>query len=176
MTTLHFFCGKAGAGKSTVAARLAQADRLVLLSEDVWLSRLYGDELKTFDDYIRLSGKLKSVIGPLTVDLLNAGQSVVLDFQANTRAGRAWFSALLAQTQAEHVLHFLETPDPVCLQRIAKRNIERPEGSHALTETEFVHISSYFEAPQATEGFNVRVERDEHDPGELPPTHPGMGS
>ncbi|WP_457326501.1 AAA family ATPase, partial [Roseateles sp. P5_E11] len=56
MTTLHFFCGKAGAGKSTVAARLAQADRLVLLSEDVWLSRLYGDELKTFDDYIRLSG------------------------------------------------------------------------------------------------------------------------
>lgn len=34
---LHFLCGKAGAGKSTLARRLAEQHRAVLVSEDVWL-------------------------------------------------------------------------------------------------------------------------------------------
>jgi predicted kinase len=63
--TLHFFCGKAGSGKTTVAARLAQDHNAILISEDIWLTRLYGDQMRTFDDYIRFSGKLKTVIGPL---------------------------------------------------------------------------------------------------------------
>ena len=49
--TLHFFCGKAGAGKTTVASRLAQDHGAILISEDIWLMRLFGDQMKTFDDY-----------------------------------------------------------------------------------------------------------------------------
>lgn len=155
--TLHFFCGKAGAGKSTVAQALAREHAALLISEDVWLARLFGDEMKTFDDYIRVSRKLKAVVGPLAVDLLGAGQTVVLDFQANTRSGRQWFRSLFEQAAAAHVLHFVTTPDEVCLARIARRNVERPEGSHHLTEADFVHVSSFFEAPEADEGFTVRT-------------------
>ena len=155
--TLHFFCGKAGAGKTTVASRIAQEHRAVLISEDVWLIRLYGDQMKTFDDYIRVSTKVKTVIGPLTVDLLNAGLSVVLDFQANTKAGRAWFRSVFEQARCAHVLHFVSTSDKTCLERICLRNVERPEGSHHLTEEQFFQISSYFEAPDETEGFNIKM-------------------
>ncbi len=49
-------CGKIAAGKSTLAARLADAPATVLVSEDHWLSRLYGEELKTVADYARYSG------------------------------------------------------------------------------------------------------------------------
>jgi predicted kinase len=154
--TLHFFCGKAGAGKTTVAAGLAQDHGAILLSEDVWLLELYGDEMKTFDDYVRVSKRLKAVVGPLVVDLLRAGQSVVLDFQANTRAGRRWFRSLFEQASVDHVLHFVNTPDAVCLERIARRNVERPPGSHHLTEDDFMHISSFFQPPEEAEGFNVR--------------------
>jgi hypothetical protein len=55
------------------------------------------------------------------------------------------------------VLHFVQTPDYLCLERIAKRNVERPEGSHHLTEEDFALISSYFEAPEMYEGFNIEV-------------------
>lgn len=41
--TLHFFCGKAGAGKSTLARELATTRRAILLCEDVWLARLFAD-------------------------------------------------------------------------------------------------------------------------------------
>ncbi|MCZ8014465.1 MAG: ATP-binding protein [Limnobacter sp.] len=155
--TLHFFCGKAGAGKTTLASSLARDQQAILISEDIWLMRLYGDHMKTFDDYIRVSRKLKEAVGPLIIDLLNSGQSVVLDFQANTKAGRGWFRSLFEQAGSAHVLHFLDTSDQVCLARIAKRNVERPEGSHHLTEEDFIHISSFFQAPDETESFNIKT-------------------
>ncbi len=155
--TLHFFCGKAGAGKSTVATGLAQHHSSILLSEDVWLLALYGDEMRTFDDYVRYSKRLKTVVGPLVVDLLRSGQSVVLDFQANTKAGRPWFRSLFEQASAHHVLHFLNTTDKVCLERISGRNLERPPGSHHLSEDDFMHISSFFQPPEEAEEFNVKL-------------------
>jgi predicted kinase len=159
MPTLHFFCGKAGAGKSTLAARIAHEHHAILISEDVWLMRLYGDQMKVFDDYVRFSKKLKTVVGPLVTDLLKSGQSVVLDFQANTWAGRQWFRSVFEQAGAEHVLHFVNASDEACLAQIEKRNVERPEGSHHLTEEDFIHVSSYFQPPDETEGFNIRIHR-----------------
>jgi predicted kinase len=153
--TLHFFCGKAGAGKTTIASRLAKEQRAILISEDVCMMRLFGDQLITFDDYIRLSKRLKEVIGHIALDILVSGQSVVLDFQANTKIGREWFRSVFEQAATAHVLHFVDTPDKTCLARIAKRNSERPEGSHHLTEEDFIHISSYFQAPHESEGFNI---------------------
>ena len=155
--TLHFFCGKAGAGKTTVAARLAEDHDAILISEDVWMVRLFGNEMKTFDDYIEFSGRLKAAVGPHVVDLLRAGHDVVLDFQANTRSGRRWFRSLFEQAGSAHVLHFVSASDEACLARIARRNVERPEGSHHLTEQDFLHISSFFQAPEDNEGFNVEV-------------------
>lgn len=159
LPTLHFFCGKAGAGKSTAAARLAQEQNAVLISEDLWLTRLYGDQMQIFDDYVRFSARLKTVIGPLTVDLLKAGQSVVLDFQGNTRKGRQWFRSVFEQAGAAHVLHFIDISDETCLAQIAKRNVERPEGSHHVTEEVFNYVSSFFQEPEESEGFAVELRR-----------------
>jgi predicted kinase len=155
--TLHFLCGKAGAGKSTLARQLAVEHQAVLICEDVWLARLYGDEMATFDDYRVRSLRLRSVVGPLVTDLLRAGQSVVLDFPANTRASRAWYRSLFEDASARHVLHHIDTPDRLCLDRIAARNVERPEGSHHLSEADFAHITSFFEPPQAAEGFDIQL-------------------
>jgi predicted kinase len=157
VATLHFFCGKAGAGKSTRATALAQDGSAILLSEDIWLSRLYGDQIKVFDDYIRLSQRLNAVVTPLVVDLLSAGVNVVMDYHANTRRRRSWFRSMFECANAEHVLHFLPTPDAWCLERIAKRNAEMPEGASRLTEADYWHVTTYFEPPEESEGFNVRT-------------------
>ena len=158
---LHLLCGKAGAGKSTLSRQLATTHRAILIAEDIWLARLFGDEMKTFDDYLRFSRRGRAVVGPLVIDLLVAGQNVVLDFPANTRASRAWFRSLYESAGADNVLHFLDMPDAVCLAQIDRRNIERPEGSHHITPEMFAHVSSFFEAPEASEGFNI----ERHAPG-----------
>ena len=157
---LHLFCGKAGAGKSSLAKTVADSEGAFLISEDVWLARLYGDQMHTFEDYRRCALRLRSVAEPLAVDLLRSGRNVVLDFPANTRAARAWFRTLIEQSGADHVLHFVDSEDTACLERIAQRNLERPEGSHHLTREQFQTISAFFEPPAQDEGFEVRRYRN----------------
>ena len=154
---LHFLCGKAGAGKSTLALSLAAAHNAILISEDIWLTRLYGDRMKTFDDYRTYSQRARTVAGPLVVDVLRAGQSVVMDYPASTNLSRAWFRSLYQSAGAAHVLHYMDTPDATCLKRIERRNVERPEGSFHVTRDDFVHVCSFFEAPDVHEGFTIEL-------------------
>jgi predicted kinase len=153
---LHLLCGKAGAGKTTLAAALAVKHKAILIAEDIWLIRLYGP-MKTFDDYKTYSERAKTVVGPLVLDLLGLGQTVVMDYPANTKSARLWLRSLYESAGAQHVLHYLSTPDEICLKRIAKRNIERPEGSYHLTKDDFDYVSSYFDAPEEGEGFTVEM-------------------
>jgi predicted kinase len=50
MATLHLLCGKIAAGRSTLAAELAQQPDTVVVSEDFWLARLYPGEILTIED------------------------------------------------------------------------------------------------------------------------------
>ena len=83
----------------------------------------YGDQMKSFDDYLHFSRKLNTVVGPLATQLLRSGNRVVMDFQANTKAGRRFFRSVFTQAGAAHALHFVQTYDQKYLERIAKRNI-----------------------------------------------------
>ncbi|MEO0843823.1 MAG: AAA family ATPase, partial [Cyanobacteria bacterium J06643_5] len=60
--TLHFFCGKMASGKSTLAKSLSEENNAILISEDVWLSQLYSEEINDFGDYIKYSRRLKSIL------------------------------------------------------------------------------------------------------------------
>ena len=154
--TLHLLCGKAGAGKSILATALAAEHKAILIAEVIWLIRLYGP-MKSFDDYRAYSQRAKTVVGPLVTDLLSLGQSVVLDYPANTKSSRLWLRSLFESAGAHHLLHYLATPVELCLKRIDQRNIDRPEGSYHLTRDDFDYVSSFFEAPEDDEGFKVQL-------------------
>src|SRR6266851_8175912 len=95
--TLYLLCGKIAAGKSTLARRLAARRATLLISEDHWTSNLFAGDLKTIEDYGRLSARLRAAMGPHVVDILRQGLSVVLDFPANTVRNRDWMRSLIAQ-------------------------------------------------------------------------------
>ena len=80
--TLHLMCGKIASGKSTLAKTLAVQHRAILLSEDKWLASLYPGAINSVTDYTGYSLRVRSVLGPLVVDMLESGVSVVLDFPA----------------------------------------------------------------------------------------------
>ncbi|MCW9042642.1 MAG: ATP-binding protein [Pseudopelagicola sp.] len=153
--TLHMVCGKIAAGKSTLCTALAQAPAHVYLSEDAWLSGLYGEEMTSLQDYVRCAARLRAMMGPHVVALLRDGLSVVLDFQANTKESRAWLRGILDESGAAHVLHVLDVEDAVCLARLRARNAS---GAHdfAATEAQFRMISNHFVPPAPEEGFTIQ--------------------
>ena len=151
---LHMLCGKIAAGKSTLAAELASEPDTVLLSEDDWLSTLFGDQMQTIPDYVRCSAKLRQVMGPHVVQLLNAGLSVVLDFPANRIDNRAWMRGLLEQTKADNRLHVLTIPEDA---RRARFNARNAQGDHpfSVTDEQYEAMSVYFQEPSEDEGFTL---------------------
>lgn len=156
--TLHLLAGKIASGKSTLAAELGRVPRSVVISEDAWLVALFGAEMRSVDDYVRYSARLRAAIAPHVIALLRSGLSVILDFPANTPAVRSWMRELFEQADCAHRLHFLDVPDDVCRARLQRRN---SQGGHAFTVSteEFDRITSHFVAPSKDEGLNVLIHR-----------------
>ena len=152
--TLHLFCGKIAAGKSTLANRLASAPATMLVSEDHWLTRLYPGEIRSVADYVRCSGRLRDAMGSHVASLLGADRSVVLDFPANTLSNRRWMRGIFESAGAAHKLHYLDVPNEICKARLRQRN---EDGAHsfAASEADFDVITSHFVPPSPGEGFNV---------------------
>ncbi|WP_050929316.1 AAA family ATPase [Aestuariivita boseongensis] len=157
---LHMVCGKIGAGKSTLCARLAKAEGTVRLSEDDWLAPLFGDQMRTGADYVHFAAKLRDAMTPHIQALLREGLSVVLDFPANTVEQREWMRDLLEATGADHQMHVLDVPDEICLARLRERNA-RGDHPFAPSEDMFHRFARNFAPPTEAEGFTVIVHRHE---------------
>ncbi|WP_252312471.1 ATP-binding protein [Sinobaca sp. H24] len=153
--TLYFFCGKMGAGKSTKSKQLAIDKDAVLLSEDEWLTSLYPNQIEVFEDYLKFSMLIKPLVKKHVQNILNVGTNVVMDFPANTQKQRKWFLEIASDVRAAHQLMFLNITNEQCLRQIEQRRNEQPERADFDTEAVFIHVTTFFEAPEASEGLNI---------------------
>ncbi|MFJ2386343.1 AAA family ATPase [Pseudomonas koreensis] len=157
--TLHLLCGKIASGKSTLAKSLAEQHGALVLSEDQWLSRLYPQQINSVADYLRCARQIRGVLGPLVVDVLAAGGSVVLDFPANTVADRQWLRGLADSARVRHRLHYLDVDDDTCRARLHARNA-LAEHEFAASDAEFDLITRYFHVPEVDEGLEIVTYRN----------------
>lgn len=155
--TLHFFCGKMASGKSTLAKSLAEENNTILMAEDVWLSYLYPEEINDFNDYIKYSRRLKSLLFQHIQDILTQGTSIVLDFPGNNPSQRDWFRSIFESAEVNHVLHHIIASDELCKRQLKIRSQDKPEGSKFTTEAEFAAITKYFQPPTPEEKFNIKT-------------------
>jgi predicted kinase len=153
-TTLYLLCGKIAAGKSTLARSLAAQPATLLIAQDEWMSVLFLAENRTIDDFARLSARLRAAMGPLVVDILRQGLSVVLDFPANTVSYRAWMRSLITEAGVAHELHILDFPDTVCKERLRQRN-ESGKHPYQVSDATYDLFMGYFVPPAPDEGFNI---------------------
>ncbi len=151
---LSVIYGKPAAGKSTLAAKLAQTEATVLVSEDAWLAALYSEQMTTLADYRHCSAQLRQVMGPHVTELLSAGVSVVMDYPANTKDMRAWMAGLAEAAGVVAELHVLDLSDAECKARLARRNAS---GTHPfqLSDTQFDQVIKYLSSPDESEAFDI---------------------
>ncbi len=156
---LHLFCGRIAAGKSTLAKSLARRHKAVLISEDSWLATAYDQAITNFDDYRVYSRRLRKIVSPHCVELLQLGLNVVLDFPGNTPNCRQWLKSIADQADARHVLHYLTAPKDQCWEQLHQRLEKQGESTNRIALQEFESVNRYFVAPDVSEGFNVEINR-----------------
>ena len=147
---LIFFCGKMGAGKTTLAARKVDEMDAVLISEDELLSKLYEGKVKSVSDYKYYSEKLKPVVFNLSQQILSKGINAILDFPANTERQRQWLRSISDSINSEHICYYVERSDEVCINQILKRG-----NTNTDTVEMYNAITKYFTVPSYDESLNI---------------------
>lgn len=93
----------------------------------------------------------------LVQSILVSGTDVVMDFPANKIPQREWFRSIFSEIQAQHELVYIDQPNEICLEQIAKRRIEQPDRAATDTEEMFELVTKHFVAPTSDKGFNTTV-------------------
>jgi len=157
---LYFLCGRAGAGKSTLARKISADHHAILFCEDQWLARLYGGA-SSLAEYLERRGHIRRLLTEHVPAILEAGYSVVFDFGGNTVRDRSWVRSVCESAAAGHELHYIVADEALCKKRIAERNRTRPEGIYwgDVSEELFDAVNVYFQPPAPEEGFLV-IEHD----------------
>jgi predicted kinase len=154
---LHFISGKLGSGKTTLANQLVTEHSALLISEDIWLAKLYPTMINNFQDYLLYSRCFREMMKLHVIDLLQHNMSVVFDFAGNVPQERNWVKSIIDQAQCDHVLHHIVASDELCRIQFKKRNLNLPDGSKIITDEDFDNINKYFVPPAADEGFNLQL-------------------
>lgn len=154
---LFFISGKLGSGKTTLAKKLAREENAILISEDVWLQKLFPNEIHHLKDYLVFSRRLRDLVASHVIALLSMNVSVVFDFGGNTPEERRWVKSIIDTAKVRHVLHYIAASDDLCKLQFKKRNLELPEGAVEVTDELFSELARYFVPPDSSEGFTLQL-------------------
>ena len=114
-------CGLPGAGKTTLARRLAADRGAVRLTKDEWLWALGSSP------WDRVTGpKIEQELWRLAQEILSLGLSVVLDFGLWARIERDEMRSVARGLDVDVELHYLDVPTDELWRRIEARNSAPP--------------------------------------------------
>ncbi|NAZ87057.1 AAA family ATPase [Kineococcus indalonis] len=144
---MFLLVGLPGAGKTTLARRLAAAHGALRLTPDEWHLPLFGSSLRAEGGRDVLEGRMIT----LALQALRLGTSVVLDFGLWSRDERSALRRLAEGAGARCRVVYLPVALDVQLARIAHRRATAPGETFPMAEADVVSWRERFEEPGAGE-------------------------
>ena len=149
MSKVIMTCGQICCGKSTYAKKLKDENNVVILSIDELTLTMFPDGAgEMHDTYVRRTEKY---LLELSIQILNAGIDVILDWGLWTKATRNRIREFYASHgDIKTELHYLKVSPEVWKERIGKRNLS-DEAAYYVDEGLLEKATSLFEEPSEEE-------------------------
>lgn len=139
-------CGLPGAGKTTLARRLAADRGAVRLTKDEWMWALGSSP---WDGTTQ--ERVEQELWNLAKEILRLGLSVVLDFGLWARAERDELRTAARQLGVGVELHYIDEPGDELWRRIEARNAVPPWNGKPILRSHLDEWAQMFQAPDAAE-------------------------
>jgi predicted kinase len=167
-------CGPIGAGKTTVARRLALAHGALRFSLDEWVMQLFGAEAPDpmiFEWWAERCKRCSERIWSIARDLLAQNVDVVLDFGFPGTAQREEWRCRALQAGATVHLHVVTADSELRWQRVQGRNLHQPETfALVVTKEMFGGSEVWWEPPSDLESDGPVSFHTSDEPGYGVPT------
>lgn len=171
MAKVILICGKICSGKSTYAEKIRKKYDAAVLSVDEIMLALFGQHVgDKHDEYCE---KLQNYLFDKSSELIRSGINVILDWGFWQKDERKYAKKFCKDRSIECELHYIDVPDRVWRQRVAKRNSAVSEGkadAYYVDKNLAVKFGALFEAPVSEEidvyvpSYEIRMARgDEID-------------
>ena len=152
MAKVYLICGRICSGKSCHAEALRREKRAVVLSVDELMLALFGQHAgEKHDDYV---ARIKAWYRQKSLEILEAGADVILDWGFWTRKEREYVREFYASRNIACAFHYLDIDDPEWRRRIDKRNQDVLAGrseAYYIDEGLAAKFAAAFEKPEAGE-------------------------
>lgn len=155
MPTVHLISGPLGAGKTTLARRIASEQGALRFSLDEWVMQLFGSEAPEpmrFEWWAERCRRCRERIWSVCEDVLERELDVVLDFGLPHVAERREIREQALRAGASVQLHVITGAAELRWERVQGRNRARAETfALVVTEEMFKGSESWWEQPTVEE-------------------------
>jgi len=153
MGKVILICGKICSGKTYYAQKLKKENNAVILSTDEVTNHLINNEQGEF--YNIFADRVNRYLKKKTVEIVNAGANVILDWGFWTKNERSNISEYFKINDIQYEWHYIDIDDKIWNQNIKERNKKIEEGNGGsdfyVDEGLIKKILSKFEEPKKEE-------------------------
>lgn len=147
--TLILICGLPGAGKTTLAKKLAVERNAIRLCPDDWIIAILKD-LNDIPERDRLRDPVEQLLWQHAKRLLKLGMTAILENGFWSKTEREGYLATGKNLGARVELYFVDAPFTELWERVEKRNTDHNE--FLMTKKELEDAFASFEPPSDDEG------------------------
>ncbi len=152
MANVILICGKICAGKTVYVKKLMQENNAVLLSSDELISALFHPNENEYHDQV--IDRVHKYLMKKSVEIINAGTSVILDWGFWTKRGRTDISDFYKSNGIEFEWHYIDIDNKQWQKNIDSRNetvLKNETTDYYVDSCLLQKCNSLFEVPEKDE-------------------------